>query len=362
MVVFSFHLALAAFDAFALSLLWRRRDAFGWLRAVGVVLAGIAALAFGGMVLETGNRYYGSYFTLLGLTAWGVFAHGIPLLVIAAVLLRRRRPALAGVNALLALLLAAAAYEGFWRGPRSLEVTRHVIESAKLHRPWRVAVVADLQVDDVGEHEREALRRAFEAEPDLVLFPGDYVQAPEETYPELVTRLNALLRDVAGADAPPVFAVEGNVDREGWEAVFDGLDRQTFVFTAGRDLEDLRITGLSFTDSFDTGLVLEPSERFHLVFGHAPDFALGRPAADLAVAGHTHGGQVRVPGVGPLLTLSRVPRHWAAGRTALPAGGTLVVSRGVGMERGLAPRVRFFCPPEVVILDLVPSGDTERRP
>ena len=65
--------------------------------------------------------------------------------------------------------------------------------------------------------------------------------------------------------------------------------------------------------------------------------------------------KIQLPVFGPILTLSRVPRSWAAGVTDLGAGRMLVVSRGVGMERGRAPRVRFLCRPEVVVVDLVPE-------
>ncbi|HEX6202615.1 MAG TPA: hypothetical protein VF100_06400, partial [Thermoanaerobaculia bacterium] len=75
----------------------------------------------------------------------------------------------------------------------------------------------------------------------------------------------------------------------------------------------------------------------------------------LLLAGHTHGGQVRLPGVGPLVTASRVPRSWAAGRTALADDRTLIVSRGIGMERGYAPQLRFLCRPELVVVDLEPG-------
>jgi hypothetical protein len=92
------------------------------------------------------------------------------------------------------------------------------------------------------------------------------------------------------------------------------------------------------------------------VLGHMPDFSLGSVDADLLIAGHTHGGQVQLPLVGPLLTLSQVPRSWASGLTEIEPGKMLVVSRGIGMERGLAPRLRFLCRPQLVILELVPSG------
>jgi len=109
-------------------------------------------------------------------------------------------------------------------------------------------------------------------------------------------------------------------------------------------------------DSFDSRLSITSVERFHIVMGHSPDFALGNVRADLLVAGHTHGGQVRLPFIGPVITLSSVPRSWAAGLTELTGGRTLIVSRGIGMERGSAPRLRFLCRPELVIVDVVPAN------
>jgi len=72
---------------------------------------------------------------------------------------------------------------------------------------------------------------------------------------------------------------------------------------------------------------------------------------DLVLAGHTHGGQVVLPFVGPLTTASRLPHLYAGGLHDY--GGTpLHVSRGVGMERSFAPPVRFLCPPEICVLDV----------
>ena len=118
---------------------------------------------------------------------------------------------------------------------------------------------------------------------------------------------------------------------------------------------DLCVTALSLTDSFDTKLRVPRTDAFQIVLGHAPNFALGDVDADLLIAGHTHGGQVRLPWIGPLVTLSAVPRAWAAGATQLSGGRTLVVSRGVGMERVTAPRLRFLCRPQLVVIDVVPT-------
>jgi predicted MPP superfamily phosphohydrolase len=121
------------------------------------------------------------------------------------------------------------------------------------------------------------------------------------------------------------------------------------------DLGLLTLTALDRGDSRRGRHPVPAVPGFHVVLGHAPDFALAAPPADLLLAGHVHGGQVRMPGWGPLLTLSRVPRTWAAGRTDLPGGGTLIVSRGIGLERGDAPRLRLFCRPELVVVELEPG-------
>ena len=138
--------------------------------------------------------------------------------------------------------------------------------------------------------------------------------------------------------------------------LFAGTKVTTLPQTSRRLAGELMITGLSVPDSFNRQMKIPPAaERFHVVVGHAPDYALGEIEADLMVAGHTHGGQVQLPGFGPLLTLSQVPRAWASGATQLARDRLLYVSRGVGMERGTAPRLRFLCRPQLVIFDIVPA-------
>ena len=73
---------------------------------------------------------------------------------------------------------------------------------------------------------------------------------------------------------------------------------------------------------------------------------------DLTLAGHTHGGQVRLPGLGALVDNCDLPLHMARGLTRYDEGMWLHVSAGLGTSR-YAP-VRFACRPEATMLDLVP--------
>lgn len=356
-LVVLYNLLLAGVDVLALRGLARERNVAALLRAVAWFFAAASALAVAGMLAHEGDRYHGSAFVLMGLFACALFAHGIPLLLAAAVLLWSDARRAAAVSGALGALMALVALDAFVVEPRALEVTHHRVTTAKLTEPVRVVVLSDLQAERLGAHEREAVQRAMALEPDLLLLPGDYGQVDAARFEAFLGELNALFREEALAAPLGIHAVEGNVDRPGWPAAFAGLGATTYVETATTRTGRLSVTGLSFADSFRTDLVVPPAPGFHVVLGHAPDFALGRVEADLLVAGHTHGGQVRLPWIGPLLTLSSVPRAWASGRTSLPGGRTLVVSRGIGMERGLAPRVRFLCRPELVVIDLVPEAD-----
>ncbi|MBN9605204.1 MAG: metallophosphoesterase [Actinomycetales bacterium] len=84
--------------------------------------------------------------------------------------------------------------------------------------------------------------------------------------------------------------------------------------------------------------------------------ALTAEGADLLIAGHTHGGQVRVPGFPALVANCDLPRRQAQGVSAWRTGrrrATLEVSAGLGTS--IYAPVRFGCRPEAVVLDLVPA-------
>ncbi|MFH1530863.1 MAG: metallophosphoesterase [Pseudomonadota bacterium] len=291
-------------------------------------------------------------FQLLG---WAAFLYGPVYLVAAGILLRRRRRLAFGAFAV-AVLAWGIALVAFVIEPRWLEVTHIEIPTDKIDAPLTIAVLADIQTDHAGDWEREVLAQVVSEAPDLVIFAGDYVQHPDpDEHERIVTRLNRILRE-AGLNPPlGMVAVRGNIDPGGWQRIFEGTGAVVSDSRQVLDLGPVTVTMLSLSESF-AGTKIDPAEDFHIVVGHAPDFALGAPPADLMVAGHTHGGQVRLPLLGPVYTLSRVSRDWAAGVTEVRPGSTLVVSRGIGMEREYAPRVRFLCRPELIIITLVPAG------
>ena len=135
------------------------------------------------------------------------------------------------------------------------------------------------------------------------------------------------------------------------------IDGQTVTFAGialnpdadrGQISADL-LTALDETTT-DSDLVIAVSHRPDSVLTYAAETTV-----DLTIAGHTHGGQVSVPGFGPPITLSDVPREVAAGGLHVLNSHPLYVSTGVGLERGQAPQLRFGVRPSVALLTVVPA-------
>jgi len=107
---------------------------------------------------------------------------------------------------------------------------------------------------------------------------------------------------------------------------------------------------------------VESAEKFRvLLFDefrlyHYPD-AIEEAAQhriDLYCAGHTHGGQVALPFYGAIITLSKFGKKYESGLRRLE-DTWLYVNRGIGMEGGPAPRVRFCARPEITVIELSPA-------
>ncbi|UDY37431.1 metallophosphoesterase [Dermatobacter hominis] len=229
------------------------------------------------------------------------------------------------------------------------------------HDTIRIAVLSDIQTTGAGDLEREAVRAAMAADPDIVLIPGDVLQADGAELEAAVPAMRELLGELRAPGG--VYMVGGDVETPErlWakpESI-RMLDDEVVTTTVGDRTVAIGGTRLDF-DSPDAQrvkdeLLAQDAGTVRILLSHRPDTVLGLPPAsgvDLTVAGHTHGGQVSVPFVGPLVTLTAVPRSVAAGGLHEVAGNRIYVSPGIGMERGHAPQIRFGVPPTVGIVDL----------
>lgn len=345
-----YNLLMLAVDVAAIWLVNRHKGLWVWCLVMAA--AGLIAMVLGGVLAGLVENHFGVF----RLWAYGIFLHGV-LLLLATAVVWRRRPIWAGAAILAAVAVLLIAADAFVIEPHWLEVTHWRIASRKIHHPLRIVVVADLQTDVLGDYERAVLRQALAEKPDLILLAGDYLQADMPQYEVLKRELHDFLQEIHFSAPLGVFAVWGNVDMPDCGEIFQGLN--ILLVSDGRSfaLDGLQLTCLARWQAFTplVKVVYSDPNRFHLVLGHAPNFALGDIQADLLVAGHTHGGQVRFPLIGPVITQSLIPNSWAAGLTELPSGARLLVCRGLGVERGYAPPMRFLCRPELMVIDLVPE-------
>ena len=249
---------------------------------------------------------------------------------------------------------------GYYVEPYWPSVTHFQIDSAKLAEgagPVRVVLISDLHSDARPRLEERLPAIIAQENPDLILFAGDCVNSIEglAVFKTCMTRL---------AELAPTFAVRGNWDAAFWR----NLD--LFGGTGVKELDgpgiDLSIRGATVSINglavgheaqIDKVLGQTTPGAFTLFLYHYPDEvdAVSNHRIDLYCAGHTHGGQVSLPWYGALVTLSKFDKTYESG--LYRKGETvLYVNRGIGMEGGYAPRVRFCARPEVTVIDIVSAG------
>ena len=270
------------------------------------------------------------------------------------------------------LALAGNVLDSLWAEPFQLDVTRIEIESPRLagRPPIRVLHLSDLHVERITSRERRLLELVEELRPDLIVFTGDSLNLSflddaraQADCREILSRLRAPLGVYAISGSPSVDMPQ-IVSK-----VLDGLDirllqnRAEPLKLSPEDEPALALVGITCTNNaVRDGETLKhvmasvpnnPSRPFTLLLYHSPDLMpeATRAGVDLFLAGHTHGGQIRLPLIGALVTSSKYWKRYEMG--LYTEGNTrLYVSRGIGMEGLGAPRARFLCPPEIELFEL----------
>ena len=300
--------------------------------------------------------------TLFGIAAvWGTLA----------LIWRRQRRGLVWIALLYAFvavdLLALRHYVTSVE-PQRLIVHRVRLQTPKLTKPVRLLHISDIQSGGITDYEAAIFAQIQALEPDLILNTGDFLQVvPPATFASELPKLLALIR--AANPRLGTYGVFGDTERELYGIPADQLAPLTMLSSRSAQIDTgggvIHLHGLSLyqsknqiwaTRSVEQWLETSGQGTFRILFGHAPDYSLkvGEMPIDLCLAGHTHGGQVRLPWYGPLVIDSEVPSDWARGfrRIGIPY---LNVSAGAGSNRyeGLPP-LRFNCPTEMTLIELVP--------
>ena len=252
---------------------------------------------------------------------------------------------------------------GLYVEPYWLSISRVTLHSPKLSagtRPIRIVQVSDLHCDYVARLEPRLPEVVQRETPDIILFTGDAINSPRALplFRDCLTRLSMIA---------PTYVVKGNWDSLYWNNLnlfgetgakeLKGESAQitvngTKIWIAGAPIE----VGMK-----EKALVAVPHDALTLFLYHYPSGILEAAAkgVDLVLTGHTHGGQVALPAYGAIITLSQLGKRYEAGLYKVQ-DSWLYVNRGIGMEGGVAPRVRFCARPEVTVFEIRPSSQPAR--
>lgn len=260
-----------------------------------------------------------------------------------------------------------------WRG-REGNGKRTGAEERVERRLFKILHISDLHLSKPESHKIDFIRKITDADLDLIILTGDVFEdlTGLEYVENLITR-----RPRLGA-----YAVLGNHDYYDY-TMFNKIAGRIFrPFRHPKQMRDvtpfvealenggfevLRNESRSFKEQgvhivgMDyPGIKKEelaklaaqaPAHHLNLCLFHMPKnlHYITDAGFQLALGGHTHGGQVRIPGFGPLITDSELSRHEASG--VIRRGDTTFhISRGLGAD----PRsnIRFFCPPAATIIEV----------
>jgi uncharacterized protein len=244
-----------------------------------------------------------------------------------------------------------------WHAP--LRIWRERVELAELCGcpPLRVVLASDFHAGPMTHPDvlSAACRAIADLQPDLLLLGGDFVSWHQRYIDDLAPQIGAIParygryavvgnHDLWADDVPIVRAL----GRHGVETLINAEVRLPEPYA------HVRIYGMddpTAGEPIPPGAL--PEHAMRLVLMHAPE-GMAQLRADqyqLALAGHTHGGQIALPGGYPVgLLPGSYSQRYSAGRYTVEGGRTLLVSRGVGYGDFTA---RWNAPADILVCTLV---------
>lgn len=263
---------------------------------------------------------------------------------------------------------------GFYIEPQRLTVTRQSLKSPKLQpgKPLKILHLGDLHMERITRRDERLIELTRSLQPDLILFSGDFLNLSYLHDAQAAADCRKVFQQIS---APlGVFVVTGSPAVDLDEIIPPLLEGLPLHWLRGEkvtlekngqaiDVVGMACTHKPFVDGPRLAAILHKEAapqpqpqtlpRFTLLLYHTPDLApdAAELGVDLQFSGHTHGGQVRLPFYGAIFTASLYGKALEVGLRHVN-GLTLYVTRGIGMEGAGAPRVRFLCPPEIILWEI----------
>ncbi|MHB9132280.1 MAG: metallophosphoesterase [Armatimonadota bacterium] len=241
--------------------------------------------------------------------------------------------------------------------PSQLTVTRVAfpLRAVPPGKELRIMHLTDLHITSKARVHRKLVDMVAAESPALILITGDLLQNPGRGgQPQVARELFDQLSQVA-----PVVMVLGNHEKMPPETSI----RWVLLRNEAANIEvrgvPLRLIGweqpyhLWNQDTWRPPRLGTDPQRVNILLVHSPDWfeEAAAQGMDLALAGHTHGGQVRLPLWGAIFIPCATGKRFEYGPYHLSHTHAFV-SRGVGQNPLPSPPARFLCPPEVAVITL----------
>lgn len=225
---------------------------------------------------------------------------------------------------------------------------------------FRVLNLADLHIDSHPGLAMQVSRVLSTVEADICLITGDYrfgVVEGSDLVPHYLEEVINHVQACAG-----IVGIMGNHDAAEDVETLERLGVRLLLNEAveiRKGTDSLWVAGVDDPDHFqlddaERALHSVPRNAFTIFLSHTPTLYESAEGygVDLFLCGHTHGGQVCFPVIGPVITKTTVARKYVSGRWT-HGDMTGYTSRGIGVSGAQA---RFNCPPEITLIELRKTG------
>lgn len=240
-----------------------------------------------------------------------------------------------------------------------LTISRYSYASAEISKElngFKIVQISDLHNKRFGKDQWRLLKKTADLEPDIIVITGDIVDSNHTNID------NALEFAEGAAEIAPTYYVTGNhehwLDDDEFESLIAGLRESGVVILDDKQIEieknDAHFSLIGLDDLSLDGNVLKnmnlDDDEFNILLAHEPQYIVGYSMAniDLALTGHAHGGQFRLPFIGGVVAPDQgfFPKYTEGSH--MSGGMTMIISRGLG--NSIIP-VRLFNFPEIVCVE-----------
>jgi len=253
-----------------------------------------------------------------------------------------------------AALIASGLYRRGLRNATCVQITRHYIKSARLPKSFNgftLLHLSDLHADLNHEAMQRVARLVRRLQYDICVFTGDFRGKTFGPFDETLEVLAPITRALRA----PLYGVLGNHDPGTMVPGLEALGIRILLnecISIERGEHRIHIAGIDDAHFYQSNSIARAaagmlSENFSVLLSHTPEVyrEAERSGFDVMLSGHTHGGQICLPGGIPITLDAKLPRHMGKGAWRY---GKLRGYTSVGAGSSVVP-VRFNCPPEITL-------------